>query len=216
MMSAPPIWRTTSLSNVRSIARPERSSPLAELLAALAAVFRTFGLRWYVFGAQAAILHGAARLTADVDVTVELGPRPIADLVDALRTAGFAPRVSDVAAFAERTRVIPLVHETTTIPVDVVVAGPGLEETFLAHAEDRAVGDVRVPVASAGDLVVMKVLAGRPKDLEDVVAVLRANRDRIDVTAVRAMLATLELALGRADLVPAFDRAIADAKRRAT
>jgi len=37
---------------------------------------------------------------------------------------------------------------------------------------------VHVPVVSAEDLVVMKVLAGRPKDEEDVVAVALAYQDR--------------------------------------
>jgi len=45
-------------------------SPLAALLRDLEAVFESTASGWYVFGAQAAILHGAARLTADVDVTV--------------------------------------------------------------------------------------------------------------------------------------------------
>jgi hypothetical protein len=48
------------------------SSPVAELLADLAAAFDQRRVDWYLFGAQAAILHGAARLTADVDVTVRL------------------------------------------------------------------------------------------------------------------------------------------------
>ena len=147
---------------------------------------------------------------------MELRARSIADLVAALRTAGFAARVPDVATFAERSRVVPLVHEATRLPVDVVIAGPGLEEAFLAHAEERTVGDVRVPVASAGDVIVMKVLAGRPKDVEDVAAIVRANVDRLDLDGVRATLATLERALGRADLLPALDRAIADAKRRSS
>jgi hypothetical protein len=47
-------------------------SPVGELLADLAAAFQQRRVDWYLFGAQAAILHGAARLTADVDVTVRL------------------------------------------------------------------------------------------------------------------------------------------------
>jgi hypothetical protein len=48
-------------------------SPVAELLGDLAAVLRRLRLRWYVFGAQAAIAYGAVRVTGDVDVTVDLG-----------------------------------------------------------------------------------------------------------------------------------------------
>jgi len=48
-------------------------SPVVELLAALDSGLRSLGIRWYLFGAQAAIVHGAARLTADVDATIDAG-----------------------------------------------------------------------------------------------------------------------------------------------
>jgi hypothetical protein len=47
-------------------------SPVAELLADLAAGLERHGIAWYLFGARAAILYGVARLTADVDVTIRL------------------------------------------------------------------------------------------------------------------------------------------------
>ena len=46
------------------------SSHIGEVLATLGTCFDSLGVRWYLFGAQAAIFHGVARLTADVDVTV--------------------------------------------------------------------------------------------------------------------------------------------------
>ena len=46
------------------------SSHIGEVLAALGTCFDSLGVRWYLFGAQAAIFHGVARLTADVDITV--------------------------------------------------------------------------------------------------------------------------------------------------
>lgn len=44
---------------------PAAGAALADLAPALV----SFGLRWYVFGAQAAIHYGSPRATADVDVT---------------------------------------------------------------------------------------------------------------------------------------------------
>ena len=55
----------------------------------------------------------------------------------------------------------------------------------------------RVPVASAEDLIAMKVLGGRPKDLEDVRALLTANAGKLALTPVRTVLAELESALDR-------------------
>jgi Nucleotidyl transferase of unknown function (DUF2204) len=177
-------------------------SPLADLLRALSVSFAEIGARWYVFGAQAAIVHGSARLTGDVDVTVELAGRSTGDIVEALARHRFTFRVVDVADFAERTRIIPAVHADTAMLADVVLAGPGLEEQFLDRAEPREVAGVEVPVARAEDVVVMKVLAGRAKDDEDVAAILSARRDSLDFDEIEATLGMLEEALDRSDLVP--------------
>jgi len=65
----------------------------AEVYAALGRVLAPLGLRWYLFGAQAAILYGAARFTEDIDVTVELGIVAPAVLVAALESEAFVLRV---------------------------------------------------------------------------------------------------------------------------
>lgn len=163
-------------------------------------------MRWFLFGAQAAILHGVARLSADVDVTVDLGARSSAELVSALAEAGFDLRGGDAVGLAETTRVLPFVHRASRIPVDVVLAGPGLEEQFFARVEERIVGEARVPVAAAEDLIVMKILAGRPRDLHDVTAIIRARRGTLDVAQIRATLGLLEGALDRRDLLSELDR----------
>ena len=105
------------------------------------------------------------------DLTVELGKRSATDLVAAL----------DVAGFVESTRVLPFLHRASRMPLDVVLAGPGLEEQFLAGAREQLVGDVPVPVVCAEDLVAMKVLAGRARDLDDVAVIARVRRDDLDL-----------------------------------
>ena len=185
--------------------------PVADLLADLARGLGALGVRWFLFGAQAAILHGSARLSADVDVTVDMGARASRELVDALSREGFELRVTDAAGFVEATRVMPLVHRASRMPLDLVLAGPGLEEQFFARATERLVGDARVPVVSAEDLVAMKILAGRPRDVEDVAGIVRARRD-LDVESIRGTLRLLERALDRADLVVELERILAGAK----
>ncbi len=183
------------------------ASPIAELLDAARAAFEPLGIRWYLFGAQAAILYGAARLTADVDITLDAGRHSIAEVLAALEARRFGARGADAVAFATETRVLPLVHEPTRIPVDFVLAGPGPEEQFLARAEMCLVDGVPVPVAAPDDLVVMKVLAGRPQDLEDVAAILAAQGTRIDLGRATATLGALEQALDRRDLTPRLEQA---------
>jgi hypothetical protein len=85
----------------------------------------------------------------------------------------------DDPELVDRTRVFPFVHEGTGIPVDVVLAGPGLEEEFLDRAIDVQIEGTVVPVISPEDLIVTKVVAGRPKDIEDVSGVLRERADSL-------------------------------------
>jgi len=187
---------------------PSSAQPVADLLADLQRALRGAGLRWFLFDAQAAILHGVARLSADVDVTVDLGARSSRDLAGILTAGGFDLLVSETGGFVEATRVMPFVHRASGMPVDVVLAGPGLEEQFLARAEIHHVGGAAIPVARAEDLIAMKILAGRPRDLEDVAAVVRARRADLDLEHARGILRLLEGALGRADLLMELDRIV--------
>jgi hypothetical protein len=181
-------------------------APLAELLGGLASAFAELGSRWYLFGAQAVVLWGRPRLTADVDVTVEIEPARVPRLLEALSARGFELRLrSGVEQFVARTRVLPLRYVLGELQVDVVLAGPGLEEAFLERAVVVDVNGVAVPVLAPEDLVVTKILAGRPKDLEDVRGILAERRDRLDSEAIRATLRLLEEALGQSDLLPRFE-----------
>ena len=183
-------------------------SPVADLLADVSAALEAAAIAWYLFGARAAIVHGVARFTADVDITVRLPESTSgAALVSMLERHRFQARVSD-PDFFERTRVIPFAHVPTALPLDVVLAGPGLEDRFFERAGIRVIEDVRVPVASAEDVILMKVLAGRPKDVEDVVAIAAAHADTLDVRYIRETLRMIEQALSQSDLMPIFEQAL--------
>ena len=92
--------------------------------------------RWYVFGAQAVIAAGVPRLTADIDVTVEVPRGGAKALMQTLATHNFSMRdVGDVETFVAEARVIPALHEASGLPVDIVLAGPGIELEMM----DRAV-----------------------------------------------------------------------------
>lgn len=172
-------------------------SALAQVLAALSRAFGREQVPWYLFGARAAVLYGSRRLTADVDVTVILGDVDVTRLVSSMRAEGLWLRVDD-DEFVARTRVLPLSHHSTSMPVDVVLGTAGLEEMFLAHARVIDVLGVAVPVIAPGDLVVTKLIAGRPLDIEDAAAVVRARSD-VDMDEVRTTISAIVEALGEND-----------------
>jgi len=189
-------------------------SVAARALADAAGAFDRLGVRWFLFGAQAAIFYGHARSTADVDLTVELGGHSTEALVGALGAARIVPRVLFDAAFVAATRVLPLVHEPTGLGVDIVLAGPGPDESFLSRARTESFEGVVVKVVDPSDLLVMKILAARPKDIEDVRGLLRVAPKGLDLDDVRAQLRELEGLLDQSDLVAALDEAVRLAGRR--
>jgi hypothetical protein len=177
-----------------------------ELLAALAKILKAGKIRWYVFGAQAALIYGSARMTMDVDVTVALAPDEVRPLVARLARSGFAARVEDLEAFFVRSRVVPLVHRKTRMPLDLVVARDSLEMMFLERARETEIGGLRVPVISPEDLIIAKLFAGRPRDIEDVRAVVGTLATTLDVRHIRIVLEQLDEAEDRAELCPTFAR----------
>jgi hypothetical protein len=132
------------------------------------------------------------------------------DFLIAMRGHNF-DLVFDDAEFVERTRVLPFVHRTSGMPLDVVLAGPGLEDEFLQRAISIDVDGTLVPVMSPEDLIVAKVLAGRAKDIEDIRGVLYERKESLDVERIRAVLRLLEEALGQSNLLPVFEQELGDA-----
>ncbi len=178
-------------------------SALADVLRLVAEVFDGRGIPWFIFGAQAVAVRGAPRATQDVDITAEIARENLAAVLDDLASRGLRHRYPDIAEeLLESGSVLPLSHESG-LEVDLVLAASGLESLALSRSTRVPMDGVTVPVAHATDLVVMKILAGRGKDLDDVRSLLVAGD--VDVVEVRALLGELEEALGQSDLLPRLD-----------
>lgn len=186
-----------------------------DALADLARTFTRLRLRWYVFGAQAVIATGLARFTADLDVTVKPPASGAKAIVAALGRAGFELRdIADVETFIAVTRVIPMTHVGTRLPTDIVLAGTPLEDAMLERATKKKVGGVRIPFVNVNDLVALKLLAGRAKDIEDVESLVRARVADLDLKEARRRVAELGAALDDSAMVATFDRIVGKKKKR--
>lgn len=178
---------------------------VSDVLADLYALFQRRGIGWYVFGAQAVVVFGRPRQTVDIDVTADIALEAVSELADTLLDAGFTPRVDDLVEFAHRTRAAPVVHEESGIPVDIIFAGPGLEREFLERAVIVEIERMPIPFLSPEDLIAMKVLAGRSKDLDDVRGIIEKQGPSLDEARIRDVLERLERALDRSDLVATYE-----------
>ncbi len=157
--------------------RTARISSRPNLLNRLQSVFASFAshdVRYVVIGGIAAVLHGVARATFDLDILIEPTHENAARLLKALEEAGLGT--------AALTNVDDLLaHEITVfsdrVRIDVQTSTPGL---VFADAWSRRVmlsyECQSFPVVSRADLIASKRAAGRPRDLEDV-RVLESGKD---------------------------------------
>lgn len=183
---------------------PRRTrSPVARVLADLARALGRAEIDWYLFGAQAAILRGLRRNTVDVDITVitELDGEQLTRALGRV----FVLRVPDAAGFARVTRVLPLIHNPTKTDVDVVLGTVGLETHFLDRADMIDVEGVAVRVPNVADLVLMKLISGRSRDLEDAFELACFDPSKLDAASIRETLLRIEEGLGEGGLVERLD-----------
>jgi predicted nucleotidyltransferase len=179
------------------------------LLARLARALDDAGLPYMVIGGQAVLLYGEPRLTRDVDLTLGVGPERLADVLGVVERLGLRPLV-EPEPFVTETLVLPCEEPESGIRVDLAFSLPGYERTALTRTNRVQVGGAEVRFASVEDLLIQKVVAGRPRDLEDARGVLLRNPG-VDVGYVRRWLTEFSEALG-APFVTTFDALVEETR----
>lgn len=86
------------------------------------------------------------------------------------------------------------------VRVDVLLAAYPFEMAALERATTEKLGTTRVRVCGAEELVLYKLAAGRPDDLEDVKAILRASGKRFDRRRIDRQIRALAEDLGNLEI----------------
>jgi predicted nucleotidyltransferase len=133
------------------------------------------GVDFVVIGGIAAVLHGSARNTFDLDICFATDDANLAALGEVLtalsaRLKGVDEDVRFVADAGTLRRVELLTLVTSLGELDVLSRPPGAPtyQELRRRADRYDLGGFNVSVASIEDLVAMKQAAGRAKDLLDI------------------------------------------------
>jgi len=141
------------------------------------------GVRYVVVGGVATVLHGHARLTADIDLVIDLGPDEVRKAIETLTGLGFRARAPvDPLGFADAAirrdwveqkgmRVFSLWDPSNPmLEVDLFAEHPIDFEELWGRGEIVKLTHAVARIASIRDLIRLKRLAGRPQDLADIEA----------------------------------------------
>ena len=128
-----------------------------------------------IIGGQAVLLYGEPRLTKDIDVTLGIGVSELNRIKAILPGMGLEMLVKDELQFVEKTMVLPTLEKRSGIRVDLIFSFSYYEMEAIGRARGIRLGRSEVNFASAEDVIIHKVIAGRPRDLEDVKTILLKN-----------------------------------------
>lgn len=147
-----------------------------------------------VIGGQAVLLYGEPRLTGDVDITLGVAPDQLDAVLQVVNDLELTALV-DPHSFVAETLVLPCQDRNGERRVDFVFTFGGYERHAIARGNTVEVGGADVHFASPEDLVILKLVAGRPRDVEDVRGVM-VRHPELDSVYIRRWLREFDVALG--------------------
>jgi hypothetical protein len=156
---------------------------LQKALIRLDADLQAIGARWALVGGFAVMLRAEARSTRDLDVVLAVsGDREAENLVRSLRLRGYSDHPTGGMMERKDGRlatvrlVSPILEEDDEAgaEIDLLIACAGVEPEICAMSTQvEVLPRYFIPVARPGHLVALKILAGRLKDHQDVLVLLR-------------------------------------------
>jgi len=149
--------------------QPDRLEPLLDALDALQQLLSRCGDRGVIIGGAAVSILGRARYTEDVDAMFLLSSKDLPGLLEAAEEAGIEPRIENAADFARKNRVLLLKHTPTDTSIDISLGALPFEEEMVERSTLYEVDEaLQLRLPTPEDLIIMKAIAHRPKDLEDI------------------------------------------------
>ncbi len=152
-------------------------TPFLDPLQAVQNLLGAFGERGVIIGGIAASLLGKPRFTADVDAVFLLELNELPHLLEESAAQGIEARIADVEAFARQNRVLLLRHTASGIDIDISLGILPFETEMVERSQRVTIGSLQLRLPTPEDLIILKAVAHRPKDLLDIEAVIASQPD---------------------------------------
>lgn len=136
-----------------------------DVLALIARVFDESKLPYAIIGGHAVNAWLEPRFTADLDVTAAADPPALARARAGLEAAGYRVAFEHGAGLPSGPDFVRFARGLDDPPIEIQAAKTALQVELIARARRDCGG---VAVATPEDLIILKLIAHRPKDLADL------------------------------------------------
>ena len=163
---------------------PADLTPLLAPLQALQNLITQFNNRGVIIGGIAASLLGAPRYTADLDAVFLLDKKQLPGFLNIAAGLGIEPRIPDSTAFARKNRVLLLRHTASGTNIDLSMGILAFEVEMIEQSHLVDLGAIKLRLPTPEDLIILKAVAHRPKDLADIQAIAESH-PKLDKERIR-------------------------------
>jgi len=180
-----------------------------KILSRVGKSLKSHKLPYMIIGGQAVLLYGEPRLTRDIDITLGANTDRLDDLLVIVQELTLKPLPEDTESFVKETMVLPTLDETTSIRVDFIFSFTPYETEAIKRAKKVTILDQEVNFASPEDLIIHKIFAGRPRDIEDVRTIIIKNPE-IDIRYIQHWLKEFDESSDEKKFLETFEVAVKD------
>jgi predicted nucleotidyltransferase len=142
--------------------------PFRAAIESLQRLLHEFNDRGVIIGGIAVGFLGKPRFTADVDAVFLLSKGDIPQFLSRAQVENIVPRIPNAEEFARKNRILLLKHNPTEIDIDISLGILPFEEEMVERGRTKSFADLSIRLPTPEDLIIMKAIAHRPKDLEDI------------------------------------------------
>ena len=169
--------------------RPTLSDDLLQGLKLLARVLSERKTDYALIGGLGIALRGPIRTTRDIDLMVSVPQMELPRLLESLIEHGFSMDVRKSIGNWNSEHLLDFTFGH--VRVDWIKAVLPVFERILDRATLEDLGEWQVRVADAEGLLLLKLIAFRPQDQEDIRGILAANPGLLELDWVRSELSEL-------------------------
>ncbi len=150
---------------------------IVEALRDTVSLLERLGAPYAVMGGLAVRVYGIPRPTYDIDITAAIDRSRLVELFQAWQALGYSVAEQHLAGWVDRVADMPLVKarlflQGRSLDIDVFLSESLFQEQILARRRREAIEGLQVWLVSPEDLVLLKLLSFRPRDVSDIGDVL--------------------------------------------
>ncbi len=178
---------------------------LNQTLANITLSLDNYEIPYAIIGGYAVLFHGEARFTEDIDIVLGMDASQLEAVLLAV-SGRFEPRTENTESFVYKTNVLPLISLENRVHVDLVFSFIEFERKAIKRSVSTEVNGKTVKIVKAEDLIVYKLFAARPRDIEDAKNILKKKKDTLDLKEVTTELRKLSELTGNPQLVEDWEK----------